>query len=1791
MIRRLLHLMAADSNVQNRRRAKRTVSGMHCLQSLVEVMEERLVLSPTSFPFQVTVQPDMITNHNLLISDVTNDNNGNGILNGAGKTGPTFTVSIDRNGDTTPSHDYEMELLTNGQTIATTGLRPANSSSVNLSLTVGANGLPLLPIGESEITVRFKRPGFPAADLTTVRVRVNADPFTQDDSFLLLEGSALNELSLTAFDPDNDTFTVRIDSTPAGGQLFRPDGSLISAGDTLDPNTSLVRYTPGASTTGSDSFLFSAFDNVGGFSAQSTASITLIAPPDGIPRLADEDNTGQDRDNNGVTDPEPIGLIVEGLTIDVATSRTNSLTLSLDLASANNGEFIITNLVSGISTSVPATKNGVTFFADVNLAPGVYSAFARLIAGFAPAVQVDSDPIRISVDTTSPAAPVAVPSGSVSLAPGSYLTTDLSPEFVLGSVEANAMIIVERTDLGGVSFQEIARLFPSSVNGTVASYTDTSLVGAGTYTYRFLQVDIAGNQSISTVSLVVDNAAPVISNLTIDNAPRQTTPIIDSTQPVFSFNVADQRYADLDNPLRVELINQNGQVLASTILLNPAGVDESFQQAVTLAPSSPLATGQHTLRIRVIDQDLRGLGDATAVSMSQEQRVTITAADTEGAPGTPVYTRTYDLRTIGTEPGGVGGDVFLLDSNGQPTTTKVNFYGSHVWQTSFDKTTQTVWVNFEHGLATGVNATVPTKDGSTTFQIPIQNPATMQFDPATGRFKLFDYKTIFGDDAVLLTNTDPASDARNPHGNAFDFDGHINPRIWIAHRNASPATPSSKPGNEPRNLGGDGRISYIEVRPDAQGRHRVVTYDVAALAGVELTDMHAAFVDARGTMWFTSAETSSVLEIDFDLEPDPSDPGNTDLYVQSPTLDSTRALVRIHTMPAGMLTGEQAADEHADHEHSEFHGHAIKVAVDDQTGEQYVWIASVGGTGQVALLRPRATATGEDVWTTWDVPIEAGGSTQQSRNPFVEIDDNETTGDPTDDRIVYVAPVSGAEGVQGSVIGIVQVLDPGLIAGDPLAVLSSTLRSYQVKGLDSAFAATNQPFLDREGGIYWIDRLTGIGRIDIGPAQEINQNSDGVPVTSRSQMSPVRDSFFLDVERDSSGAEIMRRVTPVVGFAATSQSQPVFNEATQTGVNQYRTVGANSIATDDIPNGLMGARGQGLGAFRGAINASNVLYGAHTTTDEFSYTVFAETARRQVAVVRTSETLRPGALVEGRKVFQVVRTSVESGASEQPGVVLMTYRNDGEILDRQVNLTSLVAQQNGVSPQSIGMSGDVSVVRATNGDIYVAGRGDRLDVIVYRFDSQSGNWSILEYGDGLQVLAAEPTAVLVNDPQHDQERLVMLASDSQGRLLLFEDGTAPTVLTPPSLRVENTDRALYGNLTVIQNAGDGSYSIYAVNQQGGVVNYVLNADLSLRSGPEQLNIRSKQDQSGTDLFTSHEIQVFQSVTAVDVNGFRHLFGNDGTSRLVHLQSDGSNGWIAENVSKLTAPAASGYFGFQQDYASRVYSEIAIVQDDETARLFVYGTNGGDLVEFTLDAGNWSCANLTNDLTRGSVASQVSRVTANNVFGAPDAYLSPNGARHVLQINVDGEIVEYILHRNGSFATQNINLARGNSVSELRKSSTPPAIRLPSGPPLYIRNGNPVFLDTEARLTDGNDSFSGNSISFRVAAGTRDDLILFPTIMDDDILIDGISIGTLSNNEELNTFTVQLNATASRDRVQSLLRQAQYAQRASSARRSGSRLIEVMLRNETGATLTRTVKGISILSEGTLESLLAGRVSA
>ena len=56
---------------------------------------------------------------------------------------------------------------------------------------------------------------------------------------------------------------------------------------------------------------------------------------------------------------------------------------------------------------------------------------------------------------------------------------------------------------------------------------------------------------------------------------------------------------------------------------------------------------------------------------------------------------------------------------------------------------------------------------------------------------------------------------------------------------------------------------------------------------------------------------------------------------------------------------------------------------------------------------------------------------------------------------------------------------------------------------------------------------------------------------------------------------------------------------------------------------------------------------------------------------------------------------------------------------------------------------------------------------------------------------------------------------------------------------------------------------------------------------------------------------------------------------------------AEDVTDLMQPTAVGYSDYQQPFAGRVYSDLATGVDPTTGDLYVYGTNGRDLVEFRM----------------------------------------------------------------------------------------------------------------------------------------------------------------------------------------------------------------------------------------------------
>ena len=90
---------------------------------------------------------------------------------------------------------------------------------------------------------------------------------------------------------------------------------------------------------------------------------------------------------------------------------------------------------------------------------------------------------------------------------------------------------------------------------------------------------------------------------------------------------------------------------------------------------------------------------------------------------------------------------------------------------------------------------------------------------------------------------------------------------------------------------------------------------------------------------------------------------------------------------------------------------------------------------------------------------------------------------------------------------------------------------------------------------------------------------------------------------------------------------------------------------------------------------------------------------------------------------------------------------------------------------------------------------------------------------------------------------------------------------------------------------------------------------------------------------------------------RHVFGADGNSRLYHV-AIGPGGVITrENVTaQLTPDRVSGYSDYQLPYAGRVYSDVSAVIDPVTKDLYVYGTNGRDLIQFHQPVGGqWDVA--------------------------------------------------------------------------------------------------------------------------------------------------------------------------------------------------------------------------------------------
>lgn len=1061
---------------------------------------------------------------------------------------------------------------------------------------------------------------------------------------------------------------------------------------------------------------------------------------------------------------------------------------------------------------------------------------------------------------------------------------------------------------------------------------------------------------------------------------------LDTTSPTLTASINEDNSGPGLNPT---LLNPN-QLEVFVTVSDPA-VDPTLDNEVTVTydltgPNGPIAISPETFSA--------GTGAAVSGSRTIQQAVSdagqyslsVVATDKAGLSSAP---QTFTFAVVGEveapTPAASGTPVFNEIFDLQPFLNSPENTLGQIWQMSLDKTTQTVWFNAEFGDKTG------------------------QFDPATGKIRVFDTSVVTPDS--------------NPHGVFFDLETHLTPKVWIAHRNAHGSNAAE--GGE----GDFGIISYLDVRENQSGTHNLVSYSFENISAgtpddsfFHLHDFHAVFVDAAGDVWAAAAHDNRIIKFDMPTTlPDNITTDSLGNIIEADQAKLRPEAIRVFDIPNDVTGGFS------------FQPHGLEVIVDERTGEQYVWMISEGGSGHIVLLRPEAGPEGNDLWITWTgMPSEV----DEHRGTFVKIDDNETPGIPDDDKVIGTFPVARTKtanpGNQGgspaTTAGLAFILDPGdLGAGAAESSEQATAITVQIPkhptSSTGSASAINQPFVSREGIVYFVDRLGSVGRIDP------DGDFASAPFVSRDNLTtwvfpePGQNSYdATSIEIDPSDLIVkLHRVSPETETTVPRHiplaEGPTTDFSTVDGVDQYLLMG---------PSAAISGRDKGQGAFRGATNASNVLYGSLSQNDMISSTIFAETDRRQLATVQSPVA---GIGREGRMVFQVQRD----------GGITLTARGNGQVEDRQQNLT-LLANANPSDAEKI--DGDVSAVALDNGQVVVFGRNFNNDVVVYRYTPNMlsdwnvtarlfNNWSVSIIPAGTDA----NTGILVGNPiayQQANGQVFALVTTSNGHLLRYADvGGVPTDLSVGAA----ADEVMYADVAVVVD-GAANY-FYGTNQLGDMVQY---REVSGAVRHEKLAVPADRD-----------LMVFQSVNAVaepDAAGVHHVFATDGHTQLVHFEVQEIAGGPSVQAENVTATVIGngnvfGYFDFQKEFGGRVYSDLSVLHRNDT--LFVYGTNGNELILFLKQpGGEWRVSNLTNDVysVLGDIGDParggIGRTPANRVFGSPSGYITDQGARRILQINAQGELVEYSVEPRFAVPqvvvnTQNLNLISGQSPTELSLS--------------------------------------------------------------------------------------------------------------------------------------------------------------
>ncbi len=1568
------------------------------------------------------------------------------IASAGGSSAYVFRGSVtDADGTAIPgSHTLVAKLVRNGTTIGD-GSVLANG---NFEIDVPTNNL---PNATHNLSLSVERPAssvtVPNQTPFTLIVDTTRPTVTIDTAISTPRNTAVDQVEVTFSENiQNATFT-RNDLT-----LTRDGGA------NLITNAVNVSLKSGTSKT----FVVSGLGGLTNVDGDYSLSVNAA----GVSDLAGNSGTGSanrqwELDTTPPTADDPPQLKSEddsGRSSNDATTNVNQgLTFTTIVDGALSVKFQIRDESGTTVAETPGTLSGTNSyeatFANV-LADGNYQVVAVSTDGVNP--ETTSPALTLVIDTASPAAPVLSPGTNGAIVPSA------PNEIAIAGAEMNAKIALSRNAEGVV----ITRI--PAAGQAITNLSDDPVVDPNgeTFQYTAVQTDIAGNTSPSSLPYiaVVDPIQPSLSKFALAAADRSLVtsalpvPMTRSTRPQFEIQVVDQQYGQIENTVTVSLFANNdltapigsGVAVFAPRTSTSVGANTNASQTVqvTLLPGVEFDAGEQ--------YELTFIATDSAGKMGQlvKQVFVLPQSDaTQNAPSTPVFTESFfigasvvevrssvnqividqeipvgyainlaassaPIRIVGsTTDDATGLTTLTLNLATTETLEKVNINDKvawlRPWQMSFDKTTQTVWFTMEDGHHLG------------------------QFDPATGAVEIHDVSipssVVRNADGVLVPAADAKPTAFDPHGTFFDFNTHLTPRVWFVYRNeieggvAIDDAPEDSVNNEIL------RVSYYDL-----AQKKLFTFDFDEITGVfdiedhhddettsgggsgtgggtgggggngggtttpaepESTDEavslkvgHAVFVDTKGTVWITAEDSGTIVELDFDNPPGGKRPA---------TLDTMSAKTTAHVIPKSFGSDKSTS--------ADFHVHGVQAIVDDRDGSTYVWMLNGNERGGEAIQRLALLVPGDnnDQWYEFAIPRSTDGGAHLL---FTAFDDNETPGIPEDDQLIFT---DSGFGFTSSGDGIVATMDVSEIirtiqrGGDPSA-LSPQVRSIQIPKIPGAasgstFSAPNQVFVDRGGTTFVIDPQGGLARVNLNDFSGAGVFTTNATVSAQSVV-PQHTRITLQ-EAATTTTIVNAKLDPISGSDPT-RSQ---DRSQMDGVDQYE------VASEAL------RRGNGQGPFRGALNAANTLYGSISQSDHLSTTIFAESARRQMSAVPSPLPSPAGAITQARMAFQVLRN----------GSLVLTARGDATIADDQINLLAKIVDDKQIPASEATkflITGEASAVTTPEGSVHVMGRSTQGGVVQYTFTPNGNDWAHHDLFDTANWTVAhrEIPGVILAEDTVPAGPLGFSATTTDGHWIAIpiDPSAATTDLTLASGNVDAS--RVYSAVAVTPGDNQILYG-YGTNQTGNLIEYRI----------EGSSVSTRQIDAA-----SRETRVMRNVRALTMpNGVRHVFATDGTSRLVHYTIDSST-VLQENISQQTADNGQnfGYFPFQQPFTGRVYTYVApLVEDDGTIR--VYGTNGGDLIEFTLPpGGQWRVANLTND-TNGTYGADGPgyRVPANAVFGGPTAYKDSNGGRHILQINGEGEVVEYFTYGDKLFPSaadadrinsQNVNFFSGQSTTAL-----------------------------------------------------------------------------------------------------------------------------------------------------------------